>query len=41
LRTADCLHLVTALRNNFAEIYTYDTQQAAAAGVLGLKPVVA
>jgi predicted nucleic acid-binding protein len=41
LRTADCLHLVTALHHNFAEIYTYDTQQAAAAGVLGLKPVVA
>ncbi len=41
LRTADCLHLVTALHNNFAEIYTYDAQQAAAAGVLGLKPVVA
>jgi len=41
LRTADCLHLVTALHHNFAEIYTYDAQQSAAASVLGLKPVVA
>jgi hypothetical protein len=39
LRTADCLHLVTALPHNFAEIYTYDAQQSAAASVLGLKPV--
>jgi predicted nucleic acid-binding protein len=39
LRSADCLHLVTALRHNFAEIHTYDTRQAAAAEVLGLRPV--
>jgi len=39
LRSADCLHLVTALRHNFAEIYTYDSRQSAAAGVLGLTPV--
>ena len=39
LRSADCLHLVTALRHNFAEIYTYDLRQADAAAVLGLKPV--
>ena len=39
LRSADCLHLVTALRHNFAEIYTYDIRQSHAAGALGLKPV--
>jgi predicted nucleic acid-binding protein len=39
LRSADCLHLVTALRHNFAEIYTYDFRQSEAAGVLGMKPV--
>jgi predicted nucleic acid-binding protein len=39
LRSADCLHLVTALRHNFSEIHTYDVRQSAAAVVLGLKPV--
>jgi hypothetical protein len=39
LRSADCLHLMTALRHNFAEIYTYDFRQSEAADVLGLKPV--
>jgi predicted nucleic acid-binding protein len=39
LRAADCLHLMTALRHNFADIYTYDLRQSEAAGVLGLKPV--
>ena len=39
LRSADCLHLVTAMRHNFAEIYTYDSRQSEAAGVLGLKPL--
>jgi hypothetical protein len=39
LRSSDCLHLVTALRHNFGEIYTYDTHQSVAAGVLGLKAV--
>ena len=39
LRSSDCLHLVTALRHNFAEIYTYDTHQAAAAAALGLEAV--
>ena len=39
LRSADCLHLVTALHHNFAEIHTYDHQQARAASALGLKPV--
>jgi predicted nucleic acid-binding protein len=37
LRSSDCLHLVTALRHNFTEIYTYDAHQAAAATALGLK----
>jgi predicted nucleic acid-binding protein len=39
LRSADCLHLVTALRHSFDEIYTYDIRQSDAAGVLGLKPL--
>jgi predicted nucleic acid-binding protein len=39
LRSSDCLHLVTALRHNFTEIYTYDDHQAAAAETLGLKAV--
>jgi predicted nucleic acid-binding protein len=39
LRTADCLHLTTALHHNFAEIHTHDKQQASAAVALGLKPV--
>ena len=39
LRSADCLHLMTALRHNFAEIHTYDFRQTEAADVLGLKPV--
>jgi predicted nucleic acid-binding protein len=39
LRSSDCLHLVTALSHNFAEIHTYDTHQSAAAAALGLKAV--
>ena len=39
LRPADCLHLVTALYHNFAEIYTHDEHQANAAPALGLKPI--
>jgi predicted nucleic acid-binding protein len=39
LRSADCLHLVTALHHNFAEIHTYDKHQTDAAAALGLKPV--
>ncbi len=39
LRSSDCLHLVTALHYHFTEICTYDTHQAAAAPVLGLKAV--
>ncbi len=39
LRSADYLHLVTALHHNFSEIYTPDTHQSAAANVLGLNAV--
>jgi predicted nucleic acid-binding protein len=39
LRSADCLHLVTALHYNFGEIDTHNKHQAAAAVALGLKPV--
>ncbi len=39
LRSSDCLHLVTALHHGFGEIYTHDRHQAAAAPVLGLKPI--
>lgn len=39
LRSADCLHLVTALHHRFAEIHTHDRHQAAAAGALGVRPV--
>jgi len=41
LRSADCLHLVTALHHRFTEVFTYDTHQTAAAETLGLKPVKA
>jgi predicted nucleic acid-binding protein len=41
LRSSDCLHLVTALRHNFSEIYTYDAHQAAAASAFGIKAAVA
>jgi hypothetical protein len=34
-RTADCLHLVTALQQGFAEIHTHDTHQRNGAGALG------
>ena len=39
LRSSDCLHLVTAMRHSFTEIYTYDKHQAAAATALGVSPV--
>lgn len=39
LRSSDCLHLVTAMRHNFTEIYTYDKHQAVAAMALGVSPV--
>jgi len=41
LRSSDCIQVVTALHHNFAEIYTYDSHQSAAAAVLGLKAVSA
>jgi hypothetical protein len=39
LRTADCLHLVTALPHSFTEIHTHDTHQHDGAGALGLTAV--
>lgn len=36
LRSADCLHLVTALHHNFDRIHTFDTHQTKAAPALGL-----
>jgi predicted nucleic acid-binding protein len=40
LRTADCLHLVTARHHGFAEFYTFDRQQALAAPALGLSALL-
>ncbi|MDD4932841.1 MAG: type II toxin-antitoxin system VapC family toxin [Methylacidiphilaceae bacterium] len=39
LRTADCLHLVTALHHGFPEIHTHDKHQIQAASVLGLTAI--
>ena len=39
LRTADCLHLVTALHHNFPEVFTHDKHQVAAAAALGVTTV--
>lgn len=39
-RSADCLHLTTALHHNFSEIYTHDRHQTMAATTLGLRPIV-
>lgn len=36
LRSADCLHLVTALHHGFTEIFTYDRHQTLAAAAVGL-----
>jgi predicted nucleic acid-binding protein len=41
LRSADCLHLVTAMHHGFTDIYTYDIRQTDAAVALGLKPLKA
>ena len=41
LRSADCLHLVTALHHNFAHIHTYDTHQTRAATALGITAAIA
>jgi predicted nucleic acid-binding protein len=40
LRSADCVHLVTAVRHGFAEVYTHDVHQSAAAPALGLTAIV-
>ncbi len=40
LRTADCLHLVTALQQGFTEVHTHDTHQRSGAGALGLTAIV-
>jgi uncharacterized protein len=39
LRSADCLHLATAIRHNFAEVYTHDRHQLEAAQTLGLRAI--
>jgi predicted nucleic acid-binding protein len=39
LRSADCLHLVMALRYNFDEVHTHDKHQTIASPALGLKAV--
>jgi predicted nucleic acid-binding protein len=41
LRSAECLHLVTALHHGFTELYTYDLHQREAAVALGLRPLTA
>lgn len=38
LRSADCLHLVSAIHHNFDAIYTFDSHQALAASALGMTP---
>jgi predicted nucleic acid-binding protein len=39
LRSADCIHLMTALHHNFSEIYTHDSHQSVAASTLGLTSI--
>jgi len=39
LRTADCLHLVTALHHGFPSVHTHDVHQIQAAPALGLTAV--
>jgi predicted nucleic acid-binding protein len=39
LRTADCVHLVSAIRWGYGDFYTHDTRQRAAAAYLGLNPL--
>jgi predicted nucleic acid-binding protein len=41
IRSADCLHLVTAIHHGFAEIHTFDNHQSAAAAALGIRAVAA
>ncbi len=40
LRTADCLHLITAQRHGFSEMFTHDLHQIKAAEALGLEAIV-
>jgi len=39
LRSADCLHLMTALHHGIGEIHTHDARQSAAAAILGIKAI--
>jgi predicted nucleic acid-binding protein len=39
LRSADCLHLVTAMHHNFSQIHTFDLHQAKAAPIFGLEAI--
>jgi uncharacterized protein len=39
LRAADCIHLITAIRRGFGEIFTYDVRQAQAASALRIQPM--
>jgi predicted nucleic acid-binding protein len=39
LYAADCIHIATALHNDYDEIYTHDDDQTKAASTLGLRPV--
>jgi len=39
LRTADCIHLVTALHHGFSEVHTHDSHQIKAASALGLTAI--
>jgi predicted nucleic acid-binding protein len=39
LRSADCLHLVTAIHHGFTEVHTHDVHQIAAASALGLRTI--
>lgn len=41
LRSADCLHLMTALHHGFTEIMTYDRHQILAASAVGLTARIA
>lgn len=41
LRSADCLHLATAVHHRFSEFYTYDRHQRLASPVLGLTAITA
>lgn len=39
LRTADCIHLMTAIKQGFDAIHTHDRHQSAAAEHFGLNPI--